>query len=210
MRVLSKPSAAALCVGVADSNLSITENGAIGYQTTGKERDNTESSLQSQSSLPRGIFAKRFNEKTFLFEPVATGKGRCHPYTSHYEEVANTNVEAVFDLILQTAVAHRLTQQELPHTVLILSDMEFDACVDSGDSSPTIRQKPIKKLFDTLARRYATHGYLLPRLAFWNICSRTGTIPIRENELGAALVSGFSPTALKAERYQAVEEALQS
>ncbi len=55
--------------------------------------------------------------------------------TLAYEEVANTNIEAVFDLILQTAVAHRLTQQELPHTVLILSDMEFDACVDSGDFS---------------------------------------------------------------------------
>ena len=32
----------------------------------------------------------------------------------------------------------------------------------------------------------------MPRLIFWNVNSRTGTIPIKENELGVALVSGFS------------------
>ena len=37
----------------------------------------------------------------------------------------------------------------------------------------------------------------MPRLVFWNICSRTGTIPVKENELGVALVSGFSPTIVK-------------
>ena len=37
----------------------------------------------------------------------------------------------------------------------------------------------------------------MPRLVFWNVNSRTETIPVRENELGVALVSGFSVNVCK-------------
>ena len=61
---------------------------------------------------------------------------------------------------------------------------------------------------------------------FWNVNSRTGTIPVKENDLGVALVSGFSPNvakmvmsgkldpydclleAVNAERYQPVDDVL--
>ncbi len=149
-----------------------------------------------------------------------------------HDEVANTNVEAVFDLILDTAVRERMKQRELPENILILSDMEFDSCAVTNDcqrnrwGSIATRIKP--KLFQTIADKYAAHGYKLPRMIFWNICSRTNTIPVRENDLGVALVSGFSPAILKmvlrgeldpfkclleqinSERYDAVEKALKS
>lgn len=66
----------------------------------------------------------------------------------------------------------------------------------------------------------------MPRLIFWNINSRSGAIPIKSNECGVALVSGFSPAIvnmvlsneldpfqclvnqLDSERYQAVENAI--
>ena len=41
---------------------------------------------------------------------------------------ANTNIEAVFDLILTTAVNKHMEQSELPANILIISDMEFDGC----------------------------------------------------------------------------------
>lgn len=144
---------------------------------------------------------------------------------SRYTEVANTNIEAVFDLILQTAVSKHMEQQELPQNILILSDMEFDACVGCTGSGNQL-VKPTKRIFEVFAERYASYGYRLPRLVFWNICSRTGTVPVRENELGVALVSGFSPAVLKmvlsnktdpleclleqmnCERYDAVEQAV--
>ncbi len=113
----------------------------------------------------------------------------------HYNEVANTNIEAVFDLILRTAVQCRMPQPELPENLLILSDMEFDSATRSYVNGKSV--SPDEKLFDTFARKYAAHGYRLPRLVFWNICSRTNTIPIRENALGVALVSGFSPVIVK-------------
>ncbi len=113
----------------------------------------------------------------------------------HYNECANTNIEAVFQLILDTAVKNRMGKEELPANILILSDMEFDMAASRYEGGRTI--SPDAKLFESIAERYAAHGYRLPRLVFWNICSRTGTIPVKENAMGVALVSGFSPTVLK-------------
>lgn len=137
-----------------------------------------------------------------------------------HDEVANTNIEAVFNLILTTAINNDMSQEDMPQNILILSDMEFDGCARSngGRLSHT--------LFDKIAKKYADLGYKLPRLVFWNINSRTGTIPVRENDLGVALVSGFSPAVVKmvlsnstdpyiclleqlnTERYSPVEEAV--
>lgn len=57
--------------------------------------------------------------------------------------------------------------------------------------------KPDKHLFAVIAQKYAAAGYKMPRLVFWNVDSRTGTIPVKENELGVALVSGFSTNVAK-------------
>lgn len=137
-----------------------------------------------------------------------------------HNEVANTDIEAVFDLILATAVNNDLPQSDLPQNVLVLSDMEFDYSVRGSDN-----ERATKKLFSAIAEKYTEHGYTLPRLVFWNLGGRTDTIPIKNNAAGVALVSGFGPAALKAvlssetdpykclmdmlgvERYDAVEKA---
>lgn len=113
----------------------------------------------------------------------------------HHDEVANTNLEAVFELILLTAVKNHMKQTDLPANLLILSDMEFDYATKCRVANTWTA--PDEKLFETFAKRYSQYGYRLPRLIFWNICSRTGTIPVKENALGVALVSGFSPMIAK-------------
>ena len=143
-----------------------------------------------------------------------------------HNEVANTNIEKVFDLILTTAINNHMHQEDLPQNVLIISDMEFDGCASCGNSSRWERNRPTQKLFDVIAQRFADAGYKMPRLCFWNVASRTGTIPVKENELGVALISGFSVNVAKmvmsgsvdpfeclletlnSERYTPVEEAL--
>ena len=137
-----------------------------------------------------------------------------------YNEVANTNIEAVFDLILTTAIKNNMSQEEIPQNVLIISDMEFDSCATSNHGRLN------QTLFNTIASKYAEHGYKLPRLIFWNVNSRTDTIPVKENDMGVALVSGFSVNILNMvmnneidpykllikelskERYSPIEEAL--
>ena len=149
-----------------------------------------------------------------------------------HNEVANTNIEAVFDLILQTAVNNRMSQEDIPTNILIVSDMEFDSCATTNATTNygwhSSRTAPTATLFDTIAKKYVAYGYKLPRLVFWNVNSRTGTIPVKENDLGVALVSGFSVNivnmvmsnkldpyeclldVLNVERYQAIEDAVKS
>lgn len=134
-----------------------------------------------------------------------------------HSEISNTNIEAVFDLILNTAIRNNMRQEDIPANILIISDMEFD-CATTGRIGAN--------LFKTIEAKYRGYGYKLPRLVFWNVNSRTNTIPVRENDMGVALVSGFSVNickmvmsgktdpfeclleTLNTPRYQPVEDAL--
>ena len=117
-----------------------------------------------------------------------------------HNECANTNIEAVFDMILDTALRSNLSQEELPANILVVSDMEFDRCTYGNEILANrygCWNADKTALFSRIAARYNEHGYKLPRLVFWNVASRTGTIPLRENENGVALVSGYSPAIAK-------------
>lgn len=134
-----------------------------------------------------------------------------------YNEMANTNIEAVFDLILTTAISHHLKQEDMPQNILIISDMEFDSCATCGSQTGYwSRKRPDSRLFDVLRQKYEAAGYKLPRLVFWNVDSRTGTIPVKENDLGVALVSGFSQNVAsmvmsgKLDPYECLMETLNS
>ncbi len=104
-------------------------------------------------------------------------------YCATYNEVANTNIQKVFKLLLSAAVRNNVPQSELPKTLYIISDMEFDCCAEDAGM---INFECAKKLF-------AEHGYELPRVVFWNVDSRRLQQPVTKNEQGVALVSGCSP-----------------
>ena len=110
-------------------------------------------------------------------------------YLDKHSEVANTNIEAVFDLVLKIAVSKKLKQEDLPETLVIISDMEFDSCVrDSKDHKLEAFNSPV----ETAREKFKENGYKLPKLVFWNVASRTGTIPLEQNDFGFLLISGFS------------------
>ena len=112
-----------------------------------------------------------------------------------HNEVSNTNIHAVFNLILNTAINNNMSQNDMPNNILILSDMQFDACA-TCDSSYSAK-RPTKKLFEEIEEQYRIAGYKIPRMVFWNIMSPNASVPVIENELGVALVSGFSPSVVK-------------
>ena len=132
----------------------------------------------------------------------------CHPY----DECSNTDIEATFDLVLKTAVQNNLKQEEIP-TLLIVSDMEFD---HATTMSWNAHESEFVTLFKTIETKFKAHGYELPKLIFWNVMSRTGTIPMKENAAGVGLVSGFSTNVIKAvlsnelDPYQAIVKILDS
>lgn len=108
-------------------------------------------------------------------------------YLKKYTDYTSTNIEGVFDLILETAVKNNVSQEDMPKTVLIISDTEFDMAqgyyYEDHDNTT---------LFETIAEDYKKEGYKLPKLVFWNVNSRTNIIPLTQNENGVILISGFS------------------
>ena len=109
-------------------------------------------------------------------------------YCEMFNEIANTNLEAVFDLILDTALREHMTQQDIPGKLYIISDMEFDECVEGGNR---------KTLYQAMSDKYARYGFKLPQVVFWRVDARSKQVPVRSNDVGVTLVSGASPTVFQ-------------
>jgi hypothetical protein len=52
-------------------------------------------------------------------------------------------------------------------------------------------------VYSKIKDEYSRRGYRLPQVIFWNLDARHNQHPVKQHETGAALVSGFSPTAFK-------------
>lgn len=112
----------------------------------------------------------------------------------------NTNIEAVFNLLLATALREGVKKSEMPETLYIFSDMEFDRCMTTGpvsydrynsfSSSRISSDKQVETLLEGIARKWAANGFELPRVVFWNLDARHENIPALGGRF--SYVSGFS------------------
>ena len=109
----------------------------------------------------------------------------------------STNVEAAFDMMLDVAIKNRLSQDEIPENLIIISDMEFNSCVTSGARSTSrwggYNTGVKDTLFEAMAKKWASYGYKMPHLVFWNVDARQNNIPMLGNG-PVSYVSGMSPS----------------
>ncbi len=98
----------------------------------------------------------------------------------------STDFMAAMRLILSMAKDLKLSQDDLPKKILVVSDMQFNqASMDTSESS-----------FEMISREFSEAGYVLPQMVFWNVRS-TSTLPVMSGVKGVSLVSGYSPNVLK-------------
>lgn len=109
----------------------------------------------------------------------------------------NTNIEAVFDMLLRVAKREGTKAEDMPQTLYIFSDMEFDGCIASGKTqrdrygySARLNRDGIETLLEGIAKDWAAAGYELPRVIFWNLDARSQNIPALGGRF--SYVSGFS------------------
>lgn len=95
----------------------------------------------------------------------------------------NTNIQAVFELVLSQAVKHKVPQSDLPTHIIIISDMQFDRCA-KGNNVKEIQQ------------RYKAAGYNVPVLVFWNV-QDYGNKPVKQHKENTILISGYSPSIME-------------
>ncbi|GHU76956.1 hypothetical protein FACS1894188_10310 [Clostridia bacterium] len=133
-----------------------------------------------------GVFHNHFitfSAKPRLVEIKGADIAEKISYCKKFNEVANTNIQKVFELILRTAVKNKLPQEQLPSKLYFISDMEFDSCAENADMAN----------FEYAKDLFQRNGYALPRVVFWNVASRNRQQPVTQNEQGVALVSGCTP-----------------
>lgn len=99
-----------------------------------------------------------------------------------------TNIHAAFNTLLTKAKQFGVAQSEMPTTIVILSDMEFNSCYVRGRDASAFRM---------IEDEYRKAGYTRPKLVFWNLNGRIGNNPVAVGDVGTCMVSGFSPAIMK-------------
>ena len=161
------------CLGITDVT-ALEVATALGIYCAEHCSDSYKNKIISFSENPKYL---DFSNEDSLRDKLA--------YLYKHSEIANTNIRKVFQLILKTAIDNNLKQEDLPKQILIISDMEFDEGV-------SFKGNPLEES----QQEFEKYGYKVPKLIFWNVNSRTNTVPVKTNELGVYLLSGFSPNVL--------------
>ena len=134
------------------------------------------------ASRNKGTFANSF--MTFSAKPeLVTIKGN-----TLFEQInsvksanwsMNTDLEAAFDLILFTAEKYHTPKEEMPESIIIITDMEIDNCVSCN-----------WLFYDVMKERFERLGYRIPNIVFWNVNSRKNTYHASFDRKGVQLASG--------------------
>ena len=106
----------------------------------------------------------------------------------------NTNFDAAFDMILQTAVANNISPYEMQNFILLIcSDMQIDQATKNNSNV----------MYDRMRNKYAEAGlsskyktpYTLPHIVFWNLRSTNGFPSLSTTE-NTSMLSGNSAALL--------------
>ena len=119
-------------------------------------------------------------------------------FIGRYGEVANTNIEKVYELLLEAS--KQAKKEDYIDTIMILSDMQFDSCAVVNDLqySPWYNnveyKQQVKSVHDTYKQKFEESGIPFPKVIFWNLCNTVG-FPTTDLD-NVYLVSGFSKNIL--------------
>lgn len=102
----------------------------------------------------------------------------------------NTNLPAVFDLLMNITIFKRVKKSDIPKTIVVISDMEIDQA-----SGHKLDHRNITTTMDRIRAKWNSAGLTLPKLVYWNVNARNNTI--LDEGPGVSFVSGCSPTIFK-------------
>ena len=100
----------------------------------------------------------------------------------------STNIQKTFDIILEKCKMTRLTNEQMPKRIYIISDMQFNEVEGIGSK---------KTNFEQIDKKYKESNYTRPQIVFWNVNGNSIDFPVTVDDNGTCLISGSSPTILK-------------
>jgi hypothetical protein len=99
----------------------------------------------------------------------------------------STRVDKALMTILYTAQMFKVPPENMPTSILIVSDMQFTSMVHQDSLTPV----------EACMRKWEESGYSRPKIVYWNVAGYAGS-PDTVKSPNTGLVSGFSPSILKA------------
>ena len=99
---------------------------------------------------------------------------------------SNTNLHAAFMHVLEIAVRNHVAPEDMPKSLIVISDMEIDYC---GDRDWTF--------YEMMSQEFKRFGYRIPNIIFWNVASRHDVFHADKNRMGVQLVSGQSAAVFR-------------
>ena len=101
----------------------------------------------------------------------------------------NTNLAAVFDMMFEIALRPTTKVEDMPDTLVIISDMQID-CMSYGWREDTTATE-----MERICQKWKRYGITPPRLVYWNV---NATNPVvLDKSPKATFVSGCSPVIFK-------------
>ena len=137
----------------------------------------------------KGIFANKFltfSNRPRLVNVVGNTLTEKLNNISTADWDMNTNVEAVFDVLLSAGTLSG-DKESIPRVIYIISDMEFDFCVSGADETA----------FENARRKWSEAGLELPTVVFWNVDARSDNLPATKFDKNVVLISGSNQNAFR-------------
>ena len=94
----------------------------------------------------------------------------------------NTNLDATFDLLLNSAISGNVPQSDMPESIIIISDMQIDYAYNSHG-------RPNMEMH---RRKWANAGYNFPNVIYWNVNAIGEAKFLDQMQDGVSFVSGYS------------------
>lgn len=104
----------------------------------------------------------------------------------------NTNLPAVFDLLKEIALRPDTKAEDLPTSIVVISDMEIDSGSGSSWSARDAwTTKTAATEMEKIRQDWERYGLKMPKLVYWNVDARSNTI--LDSGENVSFVSGMSP-----------------
>lgn len=153
---------------------------------------------------------------TFTHQPEIIDMTKCNSLQDRINVLKNapaglsTNLQAAFDLILTRATDGHIPATEMPTTLFIITDMQFDNCDSNIFTTNDTQYRAgweyecgdygcdCHKItnFELIKAKFRDAGYVLPNIVYWNVNGTTSGSPVKMDERGVCLVSGWSKDIL--------------
>lgn len=99
----------------------------------------------------------------------------------------STNLQSAFNAILKAAKDSNASADEMPKTLYIISDMQFDHATGRNDETN----------FEAAERKFREAGYELPHVVFWNCNAYGDEAPATKYDNRVTLISGSSQSTFQ-------------